>query len=841
MTPGSARDRSPARGWARPARSLGLLLLACILLDSRFGPLPPLARFFSPFAGFWANAESARAADEKLILPGLAEPVTVVYDQRRVPHVFAQNEHDLFFAQGYVTARDRLWQMEIQSLAGAGRLAEVLGPGLVEQDRFQRRLGIPQAAERSLEAMLKDAESAVAVRAYAEGVNAWIAGLEPEDYPIEYKLLDYAPGKWSAVYTALLLKNMQWTLAGGGDDLPLSNALSRLGRDFTGRFFPLAGSGTPPIIPSGTSWDTAAPVPPRPDSAVRVPPPALLPFAAPAADSAADSAPVPPRPAGSPAGAEPDPGNGSNNFVVAGAHTAGGHPLLANDPHLDLSLPSIWYEIQLSAPGISAYGVSLPGAPSIIVGFNRKIAWGMTNGGDDVLDWYRISFRDASLSEYQYGGKWKPTRKEVEAIRVRGGKTVLDTVVYTHHGPVVSKEQEKPFTRNTPAQHAMRWLALDPSDELLAFLRIMRARDYDDFAAALDAYHCPAQNFAFASADGDIALFHHGLFPRRWKGQGRFVLDGSEPGNDWAGWLPRRHEPFARNPAQGWLASANQDPADSAYPFYLGASYLRGPRPRRLAQLVSEAESLTVDGAFSLMLDDRDLNAADLLPALLPRLAGATLSPEDSAALASLGAWDFRHRPDSKAAALFDAWWGRLYRAVWSDDFGADSIHYQWPSRDRTRRLILDEPDAPWFDDINTPAHESLRAIALRTFREAGASLRRGRGGPPDWADYRPVHIRHLARIDAFGVAGIRTGGCADCVAALKSGHGPSWRMVVDLSGQPRGFGIYPGGQSGNPGSPHYAEFVADWAAGKRYPLAFFATPGEAGAAAAYRLQMRGR
>lgn len=852
MIPGSPRDGSPRPAWVRPTARLGLLILVCVLLDSHLGPLPPVARFFSPFEGFWRNAEGIRARDGKLLIPGLAEPVTVVFDKRRVPHIFAQNAHDLFFAQGYVTARDRLWQMEIQCLAAAGRLAEVLGPKLIGHDRFQRRLGIPQAAERSFELMSRDGETAAALRAYSDGINAWIAGLDPEAYPIEYKLLDYAPGKWSPAYTALMLKNMQWTLAGGGDDQPLANTLAKLGRDYTARFFPFHNAETPPVIPSGTAWDTAGQDTGRngADSARANAHPGALPFMLPAPAPSGDTMPGGTAPAAAPGKdgparpslpeKTPDPDDGSNNFVATGTHTATGRPLLANDPHLELSLPSLWYEVQLSAPGLSVYGASLPGAPAVIIGFNRRIAWGMTNGGDDVLDWYRVTFKDASLAEYLYGGKWKPTRKEVEAIKVRGGATVLDTIVYTHQGPVVLREQEKPFTRNTPAVHALRWLAHDPSNEMKAFLDINRARDYAGFAAALEPYHCPSQNFAFASADGDIAMFHHGLFPRKWKGQGRFTLDGSVPGNDWSGWLPRRLEPSARNPAEGWLASANQSPADSAYPFYLGADYLDGPRARRLAHLVAESESLTVDGAFAVLQDDYDMTAADLLPALLPRIASAALSPQDSGARRELAAWDFRHRPDSRSAAVFDRWWRLLYKSIWSDEFGDDSIRYQWPSKDRTRKMILEEPGAEWFDDITTSAHETLPVLALRTFRDACASLRRGPAGSPDWAAYRPVGIRHLAHIDAFGALGVRAGGCADCVAAQKPTHGPSWRMVVDLAGQPRGYGIYPGGQSGNPGSFHYAEFVADWAAGRHYPLVFLENPGAAGREADYRLQLRG-
>jgi penicillin amidase len=808
--------------------------------------MPPLPPLFSPFSGFWRNAESLGRGDEKLFLAGLSEPVNVVYDKRGVPHVFAQNAHDLFFAQGYVTARDRLWQMEVQALAAAGRLAEILGPGLLEHDRFQRRLGIPKAAAASLELMDKEPESAAACRAYADGVNAWIAALDPEDYPLEYKLLDYAPGRWRPLFTALMIKNMQWTLAGGGDDLPLSETRSRLGDDFISRFFPLREPGVPPIFPAETAWDTSGPAPAgTTDSGTRPPSPALLPFGGNTGPGGPDSSlrrpDGRPPPAGpSLPGRDPDPGNGSNNFVLAGARTATGRPLLANDPHLNLGLPSLWYEIQLSAPGVSVYGVSLPGAPAVILGFNRKIAWGMTNGGDDVLDWYRVAFRDSTLGEYLYNGKWERTRREVEAIKVRGGATVLDTVPYTRQGPVVLKDQERPFTRNTPALHALRWLALDPSNELLAFLRLMRASDFAGFSAALESFHCPSQNFAFASTDGDIALLHHGRFPRKWKGQGRFPLNAASPGDEWAGWLPTRLEPSSRNPARHWLASANQSPADSTYPFYLGADYLDGPRARRLTGLVEAADSLDIDGAFAVMQDDFDVTAADLLPELSSLLAKSPLSGEDSAAWRSLAEWDRRHGPGSRAAALFDRWWGLLYHSIWSDEFGGDSTRYQWPSLVRTARMIREEPDADWYDDVGTPARETLAGLALRTFREARADLRGRPGGPPDWAAYRPVEIPHLAHIGPFGISGLRAGGCADCVNALKSSHGPSWRMAVDLAGEPRGYGIYPGGQSGNPGSPHYSDFVEDWAAGRHYPLAFYASPGSAGKDAAYRLRMRG-
>lgn len=825
--------KKPASAWVKPAALGGILFLFTILAGSRLGPVPPPGKFFNPFFGFWRNAEAGGIPGGSLRLKGLRDPVSVAFDKRGVPHVFAQNTHDLFFAQGYVTARDRLWQMEVQTHAAAGRLAEILGPKFIERDRFQRRLGMLHGAQKDLEAMQKDSESWEAAEAYAAGVNAHIASLAPARLPLEYKLMGYVPERWTPLKTALLVKNMQWTLSGGGDDLPMTNTQGKFGPEFMEKFFPSRDAAVDPIMPAGTVWT------PRRESgsgqapaAIRSP---LLP-----GDTAAWPDPAhglksigrPKDPAGPTQAAppsaplpvpphRPDPGNGSNNFVVSGKRSSTGLPLLANDPHLDLGLPSIWYEIQLAAPGINAYGVSLAGAPSVVIGFNRSIAWGLTNGHDDVFDWYRIEFKDSTLSDYLHAGNWRPSRRVVEAIRVRGGAILLDTVVYTHHGPVVLKTQEKPANRNSPAMHALRWLALDASNELQAMIRIMKATSYPEFASALAAFHCPAQNFAFASASGDIAMEHHGRFPRKWKGQGRYTLVGSEPGHDWQGWIPMAENPRSLNPEQGWLASANQVPADTTYPHYLGAGFPTGKRAARLSQLVSEADSLTPEGAAAILLDDLNLHAADILPEMLRRLNRSGLSAQDSAARERLAGWDFRHGAGQAEPVLFDLWWRALYRGIWQDEFSGDTVRYQWPSKDRTSRLILSEPGEDWFDDITTPNRETLNFLVNRTFREACSRFHR-LGPSADWAAYRPVHIRHLARIDALGRHGIATGGCPDCINALKTGHGPSFRMVVALGRQgPKAYGIYPGGQSGNPGSPRYDDFIGDWAAGRLQELIF--------------------
>lgn len=855
--------RKPAPAWVKPAALGGILILVTLLAGSRLGSLPPLAKFFNPWFGFWRNAEAGGIQGGELRLAGLREPVTVAFDTRGVPHIFAQNAHDLFFAQGFVTARDRLWQMEAQTHAAAGRLAEFLGPEFVERDRFQRRLGMLQGAERALEAMKKNEESWSAAEAYSAGVNAHIGSLNPARLPLEYKLLGYLPERWTPLKTALLIKHMQWTLSGMGDDLPMTNTFGKFGPEFMERFFPRTDPEIPPVIPPGTAWapvrdsvaapglpsllpgDTSAWFDPStglrmvPRPADSIPPAAAGPGDTARIDSLRRDSAQPHEPLPVPA-LQPSPGNGSNNFVVAGSRTSTGLPILANDPHLDLGLPSIWYEVQLTAPGINAYGASLAGAPAVVIGFNKSIAWGMTNGHDDVFDWYRMEFRDSTLAEYLFAGDWRATRSVVEAIKVRGGKTVLDTVVYTHHGPVALKTREKPRNRNTPSQHALRWLALDHSDELMAFLRIMRATDYAGFYAALETYHCPSQNFAFASASGDIAMEHHGRFPKKWRGQGRYTLVGAEPGHDWQGWVPRAENPRARNPAQGWLASANQVPTDTSYPHDLGWGHPTGRRSLRVHQLVADADSLTPEEAGAIMLDDLNLHAAAILPEMLRRLNANGLSPADSAAREALVAWDFRHRPQLHAPAVFDQWWRLLYRAIWQDEFAGDSVRYQWPSKDRTRRLILEEPGEEWFDDISTPARENLNSLVNRTFRDACARLRR-QLADPTWAAYRPVRIQHLARLDALGHHRLAAGGCHDCVNALRATHGPSLRLVVALGRQgPRAWGVYPGGQSGNPGSPRYDDMVKDWSEGRLHELVFLNDLRERPELTPVRLQLEG-
>ena len=780
--------------------SAAATLIVVIVLDTRMGGFPAAGRFLSPFHGFWRNAETGDpAAERKLRLKGLREPVTVHYDHRRVPHVFAQNDRDLFFAQGYVTAKDRLWQMEFQTAAAAGRLAEILGSGALERDRYQRRVGLVYGARNTLGEIMAEPQTRSSVTAFTEGVNAYINSLRPRDYPIEYKLLGYDPETWTPLKCAILIKSMAWILSGRKTDLRMTNTLDRFSEAVVRDLFASDLVGDDTVIPRGTPWDFEPRKVVRPDI---------------------------PLSRGS-IGADSDAGVGSNNWAVSGNRTTGGYPILANDPHLGLSLPSLWYEIQLVSPAHNVYGVSLPGGPGVIIGFNHNIAWGLTNAGTDVSDWYEITFRDDTLQEYRHGGVWRPVETLIEEIGVRGGETFMDTVRYTHHGPVVwDSDSSTLASQGVPERHAFRWVAHDGGNAWLACHRLNAARNYDDFVDALTHHNAPAQNFVYADVEGNIAIWHNGRLPVRWAGQGAIISDGSDPLHDWQDWIPHAHKPHVKNPERGFVSSANQRPVDPTYPYWLSGSYSSPTRARRINERLAGMTDVVPDDFRALQLDTQNLYARSVLPVLLTFIEPGSLNSDEAAIYQELENWDYFADADKIAPSIFHVWWKDLHWTIWRDEFAASNIQY--PSRDRTVKLIIDEPNARWFDNVRTAPVETLADLARSTFESACTELtvRLGPMGDSwEWGRFRGADIRHLLKIPEFSRLDLFVGGGRGIVNATNRGHGPCWRMVVELGPEVRAWGIYPGGQSGNPGSRHYDSFVDTWVRGELDELLFMQTP----------------
>lgn len=769
--------------------------------STKLGQVPPMGKLLSPQTGFWQNAEAiGEQPYENMVLPGLSGKVEVWYDDRAVPHVFAENEADAYYVQGYVTARDRLWQMELQTFAAAGRLSEVLGPKLVNYDRTKRREGMLYAAEVAVKAMQSDPATKTAIESYATGVNAFIDQLTPATLPVEYKILDYKPEKWDVIKSALLLKYMSADLAGYTTDLEFTNARRLFSLQDFNLLYPDFTDTLDPIIPKGTAYAAAT-------AKAMAPPDSIL-----AIDESFMKFKMD----------KPDPSNGSNNWAVAGRKTRSGAPILCNDPHLGLSLPSLWYEIQIHTPGMNVYGASLPGAPGVIIGFNDNIAWGVTNGEEDVKDFYRMQFRNGK-QEYLYNGNYRPATLRVEDIKVRGHATIHDTVAYTVFGPVMF---DNTFPEKIAGQQflAMRWKALDSSNELRTFYRLNKARNYDDYTEAIRTFTCPAQNFVFASKTGDIAIWHNGQYPLRWKDQGKWIMPGNDSTYAWQGFIPHDQLPHIKNPERGFVSSANQRPTDQTYPYALYGEYdlFRG---QRINNRLREMDQITPQDMMTLQNDNYNLYAASAVPLLRKHMDTTALTPEQKPYWELLTQWDYISGPDSKAATIFNIVWGRLTDTIFRDELvPKDSTILSWPQDITVLQMLLHDSTVHFIDNINTPQKETLSQLVQGAFTTSIKEISElNKAGKLELGKARGTDIRHLSRaIPAFSAMHLNTGGGRHIINATRGTHGPSWRMVVQLSDKTEAYGIYPGGQSGNPGSPFYDNAVNDWVSGKYYLLHIF-------------------
>jgi len=781
-------------------------ILLAYALNTKFGDTPPILKFLNPFTGFWQNAESNMiTANKKIALKGAHDKIDILFDDRMIPHVFAQNDYDVYYAQGYVTAMHRLWQMDFQTRFAAGRISEIVGKKAIEVDRYQRRMGMVYGAENSLKGMMADPKAREMILAYTAGINDYIHSLSRVNLPLEYKLLDFKPEDWTPIKCALLLKQMSAVLAMGSDEFYMTNILKKFGPEITKDLFPDYPFKEDPIIPVDTKWDfTPLPIPPTPKGYTE-----ML--------------------TGNVQTKQKIEGIGSNNWAVSGAKTASGYPILANDPHLDLTLPSIWYQIQLHAPGLNSYGVSLPGAPGIIIGFNQNIAWGVTNVAADVLDFYQIKFKDNTHKNYWYNNEWKNTSQRLEKIKIRGSADEIDTVYYTHQGPVVYFQKPNySKASNVPVGNALRWIAHDKSNELMTFYYLNRGKNYADYRKALTYYTAPAQNFVFASADNDIAITPNGKFPLKWKDQGKFILDGSDPGNDWHGWIPASQNPTVKNPPRNFVSSANQSSTDTSYPYYINWEFSPYERGKRINDRLTAMTKANVDSMRNLQSDSYSIIAENLLPYILPLVDSTQLNATQKEALNITTKWNKFFEAKEVAASIFDLWNKRLNYDIWDDEFTIANIPMRYPSRDRTIELIQKDPNSKWFDNVKTNKIETLKDLVNESFKYTCDSLERKYGAIGknwNWGKVKNTNVPHLAKIPGFGSKKLLIGGGKSTVNALSESNGPSWRMVIELGKTPKGHGVYPGGQSGNPGSPFYDNMIDTWAQGKLYDLFFMQSP----------------
>jgi penicillin amidase len=793
---------------AAAAVVLALLLYAGF---RSLGPAPPLGAFLDPARGVWATAatvELPRQATARV--PGLGAETRVLYDRRGVPHIFASTVEDAVRALGFVVARDRLFQMELSARAGGGRLTELAGARAIAADETPRRLGQRWAAERKLAALDPRSQGARVLRAYAEGVNAWVDAMTPAELPVEYRLLSARPARWEPVHTMELLERMAWTLSYDRLELDRARVAALVGAPAARALFPVNSPIVEPIVPNGqreARIDAAPmPAPGAPDSAAAV------------------IASLRARAAGLGASPGVERGTvGSNSWAVAPARSASGHALLAGDPHLDLTLPSIWYEAHLVVPGVmDVYGVTIPGAPGIVIGFNRDVAWTFTNAYADVMDyWEETVDEPARPTRYRLDGAWRPLIvREERYLDPRGRVIRSDTLYITHRGPML---------REDGRWYSFRWTALEPSSELDAFAAAARATSARELLDSMAAYYAvPAQTMLAADRAGHVGIRATGQVPERPNGDGLQIRDGSTRASDWIGWRPVTGWPQAFDPAQGFLASANQQPNDPrADTAYYGADFRDPWRALRINALLRADSSITPDEMRRFQTDAGSARADFFVPAFL-QAAERVLARRDDAVLREaarlLGEWDRRYPRESERAVLFEAAMRELTDATFDELVRPGARRGQSRARVATpggyvfASLFRDSTSA-WWDDRDTPAVETRDDILAASLVRGLARARDQHGAPGEswrWDRVHAANINHVLGLPSFGALSLDVSGGPNTLSPTsgRGTQGASWRMVVELGPELRAWGTYPGGQSGNPASARYTDRLEQWRTG---------------------------
>lgn len=782
------------------------------VLNGASGRFPAVGDLLDPAAGLYYNARYAEhEAQITADIPGLSGEVTVIRDERGVPHIYADEDLDAVAALGYTVARDRLFQMDFIPRVAAGRLSEILGPAMVETDQFLRRTGMDWGARKNLVRVTEQGSKELdIVQAYVRGVNAYIEQLAEKDYPLEFKLLGYAPEPYTEMHVMRILQYMTFDLTFRTDDAQYAALYDKLGNESYTNLFPEHARMFVPIIPErggqiraqerraiyGQSGQA------RLSRETSQHPSPLL----------ASQHALQQRFAGTPLEGF-IPGKGSNNWAVGPGRSETDAPIIAGDMHLALWLPSIWYELHMVTPNINTYGVTIPGAPLPVEGFNDHIGWAYTNSGTDQIDHLSLDLDDSGR-KYRYLDGYRDLSAVLDTIQVKGRAPIIDTLYYAHWGPVTIGDEEA---------IALNWVAHDSSRTLLAQWKMNQATGFTEFQDALRYWDTPMQNIIYGDVDGNIAIRSTGYLPIRKSGHGIGLLDGSSDAFEWVGRVPFDELPYSYNPDQGYLTSTNQQPADSLYPHYQGHDWRPGYRSLRADALLSGKEQHSVDDLKKYQADvyvvQRDLFA--------PPLEGVTALSEDASTLRKmLVNWEGVASVDRAEPLILEIYLDQLDDLVWDESLFVD---LRRPNESRLLELLNENQNSPWFDMEATQETENAEDVMRLALEQTADSLRNHYGWGEEhwrWGDHHKVVFRHLTRSSAL--EGLWRGpfeypGFASTLSPasnLTTTHSASWRMVVDFStSPPTGYGVYPGGQSGNPFSRHYDDHINTYLSFEHFDL----------------------
>jgi penicillin amidase len=786
-------------------------------------------------------------------VPGLHSSVEVLRDTQGVPQIYATDTHDLFFAQGYVHAQDRFWQMDFWRHIGSGRLSEMFGESQLETDKFLRTLGWARVVREELAAL--DPESLAVLDAYAEGVNAYLAQRRGPSLSLEYAVLGlltpgYTPEPWTPLHSLTWAKAMAWDL-GGNMKLELERAvlLRKLGPQRLAELFPPYPAENPVIV--------AGPYAARTGGYTYA---AELEAALPALSRVGARMQT----LNTLLGGGLD-GIGSNNWVVSGSRTTTGAPLLANDMHLAPRIPSIWYENGLHCEPVSpacpleVVGYSFAGLPGVIVGHNRDIAWGVTNVGPDVQDLYLERLNPQNSDQYEVNGQWVDMTIVEETIQVAGSEPVLLTVRTTRHGPILSDVDEA-YGGLAAAQAgatgesyavALRWTALDPTSIVRSELHLDQAHNWDEFRAALRDWDVPSQNFIYADRIGNIGYQTPGRIPIRASGDGRLPVPGWTDAYDWTGYIPFEELPSAFNPPQGFIATANNAVVGAGYPYLITTDWDYGYRARRIVDLLEATPKISAEDFQRIHGDDFNAMGPVLVP-LIEKLEFDEQQSHFAETAHLLEGWDYQNRLDSAPAALFNAFWRHLLLDTFGDELPPNWIPGGSQAFTVVRQLVQDPANA-WWDDLRTSTLETRDDIFETALAEAVTEVEAQLGKDParwTWGALHTITFENeslgrsgVAPIEAlFNRGPFATAGGSSIVNATSwdpvLGYAVNWvpsqRMIVDLADFDRTLAVHTTGQSGHAYHVNYIDMADAWRTIQYFRLPW--TRAEVTALAAQRL-----
>ncbi len=767
---------------------------------------PMLGAILKPV--FWGISRT-RLPQVKGSLPvhGIDGSVEILRDRWGVVHIYARSERDAVYAQGFVHAQERLWQMDFIRRVISGRLSEVLGEAGLSADRAMRTLSLRRTAEQ--EANLSGGETHTLVDAYCAGANTWIEhAIRSHKLPLEFLLLGYRPEPWQRVDIHSWAKLMCWTLAANWQSEFYRGEIVRcLGAEKVSSLEIDIEHAWAVILDLGSGL---------------------------AGEKIADAT-------RSITGPRAGEGVGSNNWVVHGSRTTTGMPLLANDMHLELSAPAIWFENHLIGGSLDVSGVTFPGVPLVVAGHNHSLAWGFTDACPDAQDLFEEHLRRSTGGgwEYEYQGQWLEAKVRQEQIKIKGGKSVTEEVVSTHHGPVINLLFRDAFPDAPPL--ALRWTALDPSNALEAFLQMNRAENFNQFHEALRQFSDPAQNVVYADVQGNIGYTMNGRVPIRARGDGSIPVPGWTGEYEWTGDIPFEEMPHLVNPEAGFIATANNQPHLSGFPCCLGMDFLTSERAGRIVELLEAKPKVDIAYIKAMHFDQTAISSR-----LLGRALGSlgVADPDLQEVVMAMREWDGKLAADSPMAGVFEATTRQAVRLLlehWLGDLGVriqgkGPFAGAWPEHSWEWFIhLLGLPESPWFDLGNGERRDDVLRLALRQ----GVDYLKQELGPDmtDW-QWGRLHRLTLGHVlggqkpldRVFNIGPFAIGGDGNTIWAAHTSYGdlerrkmvgPPFRFIADLNDLDHCWGLLIPGQSGHLASRHYRDGVNPWFKGEYHPMLF--------------------